>query len=425
MKNSKVPFGTRIMKRIAGLSLAAMTVFAVTTGSMAVMAEAQSENAVQEAEAAAETAVQEAAAAAETAVQDASAAATNAAAGAEESFTEEALANLNAGAQEGTEAASQTLKKEMNILLVGQDARKGEGRQRSDTMVLCHVDTETRKVTMVSFMRDLYVAIPGHGSNRLNAAYAWGGFELLDQTLEQNFGVHVDYNVEANFQNFPEIIDALGGVDIELSSAEAGGLNVSAGMNHLDGAQALSYSRIRKIDSDFERTNRQRKVLTAMFGKFRQLEFAEQLKLAQNLLGALQTDIPLLDMANLVSALIQSGADLNAESYRVPADGAYSNQTVSGMAVLVPDLEANKALIRQWLGMEEEAAAGGNAAGGYSDAATVKKVQEALNAAGFNCGTADGISGPKTREAMHQYQQANGLEVTDQITDALLNAMGI
>ena len=413
MKNSKVPFGTRIMKRIAGLSLAAMTVFAVTTGSMAVMAEAQSENAVQEAEAAAETAV-----------QDASAAATNAAAGAEESFTEEALANLNAGAQEGTEAASQTLKKEMNILLVGQDARKGEGRQRSDSMVLCHVNTETRKVTMVSFMRDLYVAIPGHGSNRLNAAYAWGGFELLDQTLEQNFGVHVDYNVEANFQNFPEIIDALGGVDIELSSAEAGVLKVSAGMNHLDGAQALSYSRIRKIDSDFERTNRQRKVLTAMFGKFRQLEFAEQLKLAQNLLGALQTDIPLLDMANLVSALIQSGADLNAESYRVPADGAYSNQTVSGMAVLVPDLEANKALIRQWLGMEEETAAG-TAAGGYSDAATVKKVQEALNAAGFNCGTADGVAGPKTREAMHQYQQANGLEVTDQITDALLNAMGI
>ena len=161
-----------------------------------------------------------------------------------------------------------------------------------------------------------------------------------------------------------------------------------------------------------------------MFGKFRQLEFAEQLKLAQNLLGALQTDIPLLDMANLVSALIQSGADLNAESYRVPADGAYSNQTISGMAVLVPDLEANKALIRQWLGMEEEAAAG-TAADGYSDAATVKKVQEALNAAGFNCSTADGVAGPKTREAMHQYQQANGLEVTDQITDALLNAMGI
>ena len=342
----------------------------------------------------------------------------------EESFTEEALANLNA--QDNDAAPEAVMKTEMNILLIGQDARQGEGRQRSDSMVLCHVDTVTGKITMVSFMRDLYVAIPGHGSSRLNHAYPWGGMELLDQAIEQNFGVHVDYNIEADFESFPEIIDSLGGVDIELSSGEAGVLGVSAGMNHLTGAQALSFARIRKIDSDFERTNRQRKVLAAVYGKFRNLEFAEQMKLIQSFLGMLKMDIPLMDALNLVSSILKNGVSLNEESYRIPADGAYSNQNISGMAVLVPDLEANKALLRQWLGMEESAAGTGEAgAGGHTDAATIQKVQQALNAAGFNCGTADGISGPKTREALHQYQQANGLTVSDQITDELLAAMGI
>ena len=385
--------------------LALLTGFILAAGPIAVRAETETTI-----ESTADVSVAETADATETAVADTAAA--------------------NPDVQESSEAPAPVLKTEMNILLIGQDARQGEGRQRSDSMVLCHVDTVNGKITMVSFMRDLYVEIPGHGSSRLNHAYPWGGMELLDQAIELNFGVHVDYNIEADFESFPEIIDSLGGVDIELTSAEAGVLKLSEGMNHLTGAQALSYARIRKIDSDFERTNRQRKVLSAVYGKFRNLEFGEQMKLVQSFLGMLKMDIPLLDALSLASTVLKNQGELSAESYRVPADGTYTNQNISGMAVLVPDLEANKALLRQWIGMEETAAGTGEAdaasgAAGYTDTATIQKVQEALNAAGFNCGTADGISGPKTREALHQYQQANGLTVSDQITDELLAAMGI
>ena len=87
----------------------------------------------------------------------------------------------------------------VNILLVGQDRLEGEGRTRSDSMILCTFNKRTRELTLTSFLRDLYVQIPGYGGNRINAAYAYGGMELLEQTLEQNFGVQVDGIVEVDF----------------------------------------------------------------------------------------------------------------------------------------------------------------------------------------------------------------------------------
>ena len=236
-----------------------------------------------------------------------------------------------------------------NILLIGQDARPGETRARSDSMVLCSVDTGKNRITMISFMRDMYVAIPGYGSNRINSAYAWGGAELLDQTIEQNFGIHVDHNIEARFETFKELVNAFGGVDIELTEAEARHMKLEPGLNHLSGDKALAYSRIRKIDSDFERTGRQRKVLRAMYEKYLTMDLQSQISFVKTALDTLETDMTPVQVLGFAVSLLDGGLDLNVNSYRVPADGTYSDQNVSGMAVLVPDYEANKALIQQWI----------------------------------------------------------------------------
>lgn len=116
------------------------------------------------------------------------------------------------------EAATSNIK---SILLIGQDKREGESRQRSDSMILATLDKDQRTVSLTSFMRDLYVAIPGYSTTRINAAYAYGGMELLDATLEENFGVKIDENVEVDFEVFQVLVDKVGGIDLELTQAEA------------------------------------------------------------------------------------------------------------------------------------------------------------------------------------------------------------
>lgn len=155
------------------------------------------------------------------------------------------------------EAATSNIK---SILLIGQDKREGESRQRSDSMILATLDKDQGTVSLTSFMRDLYVAIPGYSTTRINAAYAYGGMDLLDQTLEENFGVKIDGNVEVDFEVFQVLVDKVGGIDLELTQAEADYIcgrdqsvlypqplrsdwNLQAGMNHLDGEQALIHAR--------------------------------------------------------------------------------------------------------------------------------------------------------------------------------------
>lgn len=108
----------------------------------------------------------------------------------------------------------------LNILLVGQDRREGQGRQRSDFMILCSINLDTKQISMISFLQDLYVQIPGgYSDNRLDAAYVFAGFPLLMNTLHTNFGVSIDGCFEVNFFGFQSVIDILGGVDITLPMA--------------------------------------------------------------------------------------------------------------------------------------------------------------------------------------------------------------
>ncbi len=230
----------------------------------------------------------------------------------------------------------------VNVLLIGQDRRPGEGRARSDSMILVTFNKSAGTIVMTSFLRDLYVQIPGYENNRLNAAYAFGGMELLDETLEDNFGVKVDYNVEVDFSEFSEIIDILGGVDIELTYAEADYLGLSPGMHHMDGDTALAYSRIRYIDSDFSRTNRQRKVLLSLYDSMKNVSAGTALDIVNKIFPLLTTDMSNLEIISLATDLFPMLSGSTVESHHIPAEGTWNYNTVRGMSVIIPDYDANR-----------------------------------------------------------------------------------
>ncbi len=242
-----------------------------------------------------------------------------------------------------------------NILLIGQDRRPGEGRARSDSIILCSINKTTNTITLVSFLRDMYVQIPGFQDNRINAAYAFGGAELLNKTLKVNFGIDIDANVEVDFAAFEAVIDALGGVDITLTDAEyqyfidCNHRNTVRGTNHFDGKEALFYSRIRDIDSDFGRTNRQRNVLTAVFNQVRNAEPGELLQLADTILPMLTVDLSNAEIIGYIMEFAPMLAGCNFVTSSVPAADAYYNANIREMAVLVPNLPACRAFLQELL----------------------------------------------------------------------------
>lgn len=257
----------------------------------------------------------------------------------------------------------------INILLIGQDRREGEARARSDSMILCTINTKEKTLTMTSFMRDMYIQIPGYKDNRINASYAFGGMPLLNATLEKNFGVVVDGNVEVDFNGFIDVIDLLGGVDMELTKAEARAINkntwwglskedwnLTEGMNHLTGAQALAYSRVRSVggDGDFGRTNRQRKVLGALLDKAKKLNVIELDNLLVEILPLLTTDLSNAEILNYASILIPMLPELEIKTMRIPVDGSYQMTMIRGMSVLVPNLQKNRDALQPILTIPEE-----------------------------------------------------------------------
>ena len=246
----------------------------------------------------------------------------------------------------------------VNILLIGQDARPGETNSRSDSMIMVTFNKEQKTITMTSFLRDLYVKIPGYMDNRINASYAIGGKDLLNETLEVNFGVQVDGNVEVNFSHFEEVIDLLGGVDIELRADEANHINqrinryeLQKGLQHLDGEQALEYARIRKLDSDqdFSRTNRQRKLLNSLVEKFRNTKLTTLLGLLDDLLPMVTTDLENEEIFKYAKDLFPMLADCTIVSQRVPVADKYYLAMINKMSVIVADMDAARELLKQTL----------------------------------------------------------------------------
>ncbi len=237
-----------------------------------------------------------------------------------------------------------------NILLIGQDRRPGQGRQRSDAMILCSINMKTKTLTMTSFLRDLYVQIPGYQDNRLNAPYALGGMPLLQETLKLNFGIQVDGCIEVDFSQFEKIVDLMGGVEISLTAAEAAYLNrqgfyLKEGINHMDGKAALAYSRIRYIGTDFGRTNRQRTVLTAIVEQSRHISFAKMHSLLTGVLGLITTDMSNAQILELALECFPMLKNLEIRTQYIPAEGTYQFANIRGMSVIVADLEANRKIL--------------------------------------------------------------------------------
>lgn len=249
----------------------------------------------------------------------------------------------------------------INILLIGQDRREGEKRARSDTMILCTFNKLRKTLTMTSFLRDLYVQIPGYQNNRINAAYTAGGMKLLNQTLERNFGVTVDGNIEVDFTQFSRIVDLLDGVTMELRQDEAEAINkafpgnLTAGVQLLNGEQALAYARIRKLDADgdFSRTDRQRKLLTALLSTYQNSNLTTILSLLDEILPMITTDLTQTEILAYAKELFPILPELEIHSQYIPEEGTYSYKTIRNMAVLVADMDAARALLEQTL-LEEE-----------------------------------------------------------------------
>ena len=246
----------------------------------------------------------------------------------------------------------------VDILLIGLDRRPGLAGCRADTVILCSCDPAAGELQLISFLRDLWLPIPGRGNDRLNAAYAYGGRQLLRQTLEENFGVDVDGCVEVDFSQFAAVVDALGGVRLLLREDEAerirsvvSGSAVTGGMQLLTGEEALCYSRIRDLDPDGDqsRTRRQRTLLLGVLDTWKKADLGEMLKVMRKVLPMVSTDLSPLQITDWVFTAAPKRAELVTGSLQIPAPGTVRDETVRGMAVLVCDMEANRWLLRERL----------------------------------------------------------------------------
>lgn len=287
-----------------------------------------------------------------------------------ESQMAEQLAQMQSGAEgdAGAQEDDDFWKDIFNILVVGCDSRKEGGVGRSDAMILFSVNEATEKIHMTSIMRDSYVSIPGRSNNRINAAYAFGGGKLLLDTVETNFDVDVDKYVAFDFYSFVDVVDSIGGIDLEVTDAEIPVLNgyvkelnrlngrpegtyyvTESGMQHLNGTQALGYSRIRYVgNGDFERTNRQRKVIAKVFEKVKTLNLLEINDLLNTFLPQVKTNLTQEEILSLMlKALDYLQYDL--DSLRLPTDDSFRYMRVNGMSVLGIDLEKNRTALRDFV----------------------------------------------------------------------------
>jgi len=254
----------------------------------------------------------------------------------------------------------------VNILLIGNDSRQNGEDGRSDAMILLSVSSKTKTIYMTSLLRDMYVDIPGHDGNRLNAAYSFGGAELLMETIEQNLDIPVNRYMLVNFEAFANLVDAVGGVELELTTEELEYVNgylqeyniltdrpqgtdnmdtTKPGLVHLNGPQALAYCRNRYIGTDFGRTERQRKVLTAVIRKLPAAMTNFQ-DLIDGLMPNLTTNLTRNECYRL-SLMAGKLLTYDIVSDSIPQPNTYSNATIRKMAVLEVDFETNTKYLKE------------------------------------------------------------------------------
>ena len=235
----------------------------------------------------------------------------------------------------------------INILVVGQSSRAGEESRMADTTMVVSVNTFDGTITVFSVLRDSYVKLPdyrGHVCGRAKftvcygLGYQWGdiagAMEMTNICMRDNFGVEVDYNVEIDFESFIRVVDLMGGIEIELTEAEAKYLNaddlyvtydVQPGLQYLDGMAALSYARMRKAegdnDSDIKRSARQRLVIETLLNKVRGLGLKELQRVADILLPEITTTMTPADVVSVLTRIIPVFDQVKIVGETIPVSG--------------------------------------------------------------------------------------------------------
>lgn len=246
-----------------------------------------------------------------------------------------------------------------NILFIGSDAREGLGGQRSDSMILFSIDKKSKEIKLTSFLRDSYVYIPSKGYNtKLNAAFNYGGAQLLMDTIEYNFGVDIDDYIMVDYEAFIELINLLGGVTIpDVTEKEAKYMReqvnrpkFKAGTNeNVDGRTAMWYCRIRYIDNDFARTQRQRKVLSSIISKAAGTNPFTLIDIVKQVLPNISTSIDRNDLLSLGAGAFFSYIRYDITQQQIPAEGTWWNARVNGQDVLKMNFDKNKEILKEYI----------------------------------------------------------------------------
>lgn len=237
-----------------------------------------------------------------------------------------------------------------NIALYGVDAPNGT-TGRSDAIMIATIDPIHKKIKITSIMRDSYVNIPGHGMDKITHAYAFGGPELAIRTLNENFGLNITDFATVNFSSLPQLVDALGGVTIQITDEEAPHIEgiYSAGTYTLTGAQALSYTRIRyATGDDFERTHRHRIVLSALFTKAMSMPVSSYPSTLNSILPLIQTSLSAPDILSLGTTMAGMGQAELIQN-RFPQDGDYWGDTSTGVYYMKFDNDSVKKKIQNYI----------------------------------------------------------------------------
>ena len=252
-----------------------------------------------------------------------------------------------------------------NVLLIGTDGRTESETGRSDTMILASVNSKTNKISLISFMRDCYVDIPGYGWDKLNASYSFGGADLLMDTLERNFGIRIDDYISVNFVSFANIVDSVGGIKIDISDAEANEINTilqaevndimgddvfddllsGGGELKLNGKQALSYARIRYVgNADFERTERQRKVIELIMNKMKTMNPSIMSNISKSVMPGVSTNMTAGELYAF-SLRVPFLLGYDRQQLQIPAEGTYYGSSTSSGDALIVEFDSNYDII--------------------------------------------------------------------------------
>ena len=251
-----------------------------------------------------------------------------------------------------------------NIALFGIDAVGNEYGRSDSTMVLT-IDRDNKKIKLTSLMRDSYVDINGHGKDKLNHAYAFGGPELAIKTINETFGLNIKDFATVNFSSLPKIIDILGGIDIDIDSEEINYINdyiydmnkinktnvqniTKTGVQHLNGTQAMAYCRIRYTSGgDYKRTERHREVLEKIFEEIQTLSPSKYPTMLNEVLPMVKTDLNANDILSLGTEMLKISKSIEQE--RFPKDSESSETMINSVYYLKFNEDNTKKQIQDWI----------------------------------------------------------------------------